>query len=359
MKKHYGVTLTDIADELNLSIYTVSRAINGLSGVSKKTRAIVLESAERHGYIPNANARDLRKGVHHSVTLLTAETSNPYYLDLISGIESVFQDKDESLLIADMAVNGKYSEANETMLLQQVLENRPGGIISTLGLSDASRQQLLDWKVPVVFVDSVPGDGKSDFSYVATDNAAASAMLGEHLSFHHYKRWLLAIYPGVWNSRFVRESGLREAAKACGAEINVLECPNDQRDACRVYEDFLANSSYHPDVTIAANNPILLGVLKALNHRNLRVPEDMPLVAFDDFAWSDLLSPKITLVAEDSHGIGARSAELLLDLIESRKEAEDKTGEPAHKHSIHESFEATLKIRESCGCVHQQADGAK
>lgn len=350
MRKKYGVTLTDLAEELNLSIYTVSRAINGLSGVSKKTRASVLEAAQRLGYIPNGNARDLRKGVHHSVTLLTAGTSNPYYLDLISGIESVFQDNDESLLIADMAVNGEYSESKETTLLQQVLENRPGGIISTLGLSDASRQQLLDWKVPVVFVDSVPGDQNSDFSYVATDNVAASSMLGRHLASHNFKRWLLAIYPGVWNSRFVRESGLRAAAKACGAQIQVLECPNDQREACKVYEDFLSTSTYNPDVTIAANNPILLGVLKALNHKGISVPSEMPLVAFDDFAWSELLSPKITLVAEDSYGIGARSAELLLDFIESRKEVKNRTDKSIREQSVHESFEATLKVRESCGC---------
>ena len=70
--KHTGVTLKDIADELNLSVYAVSRAINDLSGVSKATRAAVLKVAEDKGYIPNINARDLRKGLHHSVSLLTA-----------------------------------------------------------------------------------------------------------------------------------------------------------------------------------------------------------------------------------------------------------------------------------------------
>ena len=153
MMKRHDVTITDIAKRMGLSVYTVSRALNGLSGVSESTRASVRETANEVGYIPNVNARDLRTGTHRFITLLTAGMSNSYYLDLIDGIESVLQDKKESLFIADMAVNGRYSKENEAYLLRQVVENRPGGIISTLGLSEYSRNQLKNWNIPVVFVD--------------------------------------------------------------------------------------------------------------------------------------------------------------------------------------------------------------
>ena len=162
MMKRHDVTITDIAKRMGLSVYTVSRALNGLSGVSESTRASVRETANEVGYIPNVNARDLRTGTHRFITLLTAGMSNSYYLDLIDGIESVLQDKKESLFIADMAVNGRYSKENEAYLLRQVVENRPGGIISTLGLSEYSRNQLKNWNIPVVFVDSTPGYGDDE-----------------------------------------------------------------------------------------------------------------------------------------------------------------------------------------------------
>lgn len=357
--KHSGVTLKDLADELNLSVYTVSRAINGLSGVSETTRGTVLKAAESKGYIPNANARDLRKGLHHSVTLLTAGMSNPYYLDLISGIESVFQSRGENLFISDLAVDGHYTESSESQLLQQILETRPGGIISTLALSDSSRARLREWNLPVVFVDSVPGSSHDDFSYVTTDNKDASAKLGNHLAQHHFKKWLLAIYPAVWNSRYIRESGLKLAAQGCGAEINVLECQNDQKSTQETIERFLDANTFQPDVIIAGNNPILQGVMTALQGRKIQIPDDLALVAFDDFTWSDLLTPRITLVAEDSYGIGAKAADHMLALINQNQDREggedipDMAGDSRMAMGpIHQTIEASLKIRESCGCEH-------
>lgn len=357
MMKHTGVTLKDIADELNLSVYAVSRAINDLSGVSKTTRAAVLKVAKEKGYIPNVNARDLRKGLHHSVSLLTAGMSNPYYLDLISGIESIFQIRGENLLISDIAIDGHYSESAESLLLQHVLETRPGGIISTLGLSDSSRQRLREWKMPVVFVDSTPGSTHEDFSYVTTDNKDASNKLGNHLAGHHFKRWLLVIYPSVWNSRYIRESGLRQAAARCGAAIRVLECGNDQFSTRKALDGFLDHDKFQPDVIIAGNNPILLGIMTALQARAIEVPDDLALVAFDDFIWSDLLKPRITLVAEDSYGIGAKAAEHILALIDQKQDRKggDDDSKPDGKPQmtmgpIHQTIEASLKIRESCGC---------
>ena len=151
-----AVTITDISKRTGLSVYVISRALNGKSGVAQETRSRILKVADEMGYVPNSKAQDLRTGRNRSITLLTAGMSNSYYLDLISGIESVLQGREESLFIADLAVNGRYEEDNETSLLRRVAENRPGGIISTLGLSDRSRRMLRGWGVPTIFVDSTP-----------------------------------------------------------------------------------------------------------------------------------------------------------------------------------------------------------
>ena len=151
----------------------------------------------------------------------------------------------------------------------------------------------------------------------------AAAKLGRHLKLHHFHRWLLAIYPDTWNSRFARESGLRAAAEECGAEIRVLECGNNDVEACTEVIRFLDQNDYYPDVIIAGNNPILLGVMSALNRKSVDIPGDMALVAFDDFAWSDLVSPKITLVAEDSRFIGAKAAGIIVVAVDTPAKGAD------------------------------------
>ena len=182
----------------------------------------------------------------------------------------------------------------------------------------------------------------------------AAAKLGRHLKLHHFHRWLLAIYPDTWTSRFARESGLRAAAEECGAEIRVLECGNNDVEACTEVIRFLDQNDYYPDVIIAGNNPILLGVMSALNRKSVDIPGDMALVAFDDFAWSDLVSPKITLVAEDSRFIGAKAANYLLGQMEGKEEVnKNPDGATMRPNPIHDMIETSLKIRESCGCGGQ------
>lgn len=353
-----AVTITDISKRTGLSVYVISRALNGKSGVAQETRSSILKVADEMGYVPNSKAQDLRTGRNRSITLLTAGMSNSYYLDLISGIESVLQGREESLFIADLAVNGRYEEDNETSLLRRVAENRPGGIISTLGLSDRSRRMLRGWGVPTIFVDSTPevegvlqedsGDG---FSYVTTDNVDAAEQLGAHLNEHGFRKWLLAIYPDIWNSRYARERSLVSAATKSGAEIRVIECGNNEKDACATMLNFMDTQGYEPDVVIAGNNPILLGVMSAFQTRGVRIPVDVGLVTFDDFAWSDLLSPRITLVAENSHLIGVNAANFLLEQIEEGKEASEGDGPTMMPKPVRRMIKSSLKVRESCGCL--------
>ena len=322
-----AVTITDISKRTGLSVYVISRALNGKSGVAQETRSRILKVADEMGYVPNSKAQDLRTGRNRSITLLTAGMSNSYYLDLISGIESVLQGREESLFIADLAVN-------------------------------RSRRMLRGWGVPTIFVDSTPevegvlqedsGDG---FSYVTTDNVDAAEQLGAHLNEHGFRKWLLAIYPDIWNSRYARERSLVSAATKSGAEIRVIECGNNEKDACATMLNFMDTQGYEPDVVIAGNNPILLGVMSAFQTRGVRIPVDVGLVTFDDFAWSDLLSPRITLVAENSHLIGVNAANFLLEQIEEGKEASEGDGPTMMPKPVRRMIKSSLKVRESCGCL--------
>ena len=192
----------------------------------------------------------------------------------------------------------------------------------------------------MVFVDSPPR-GEHNFPSVTTDNYHASLLVGNHLAQHGYKNWLLLIYPDRWTTRFERERGIREAAEQCGATLEVLETENDAQSASEKLSQYLARGEALPDVLIAGNNPILLGSLNQLQQRQIAIPGDMALIAYDEFDWAPLLNPPLTVLNENSEEIGRQAAEMLIRLInqEGKGEIETQLKVPAE-----------LVIRQSCGC---------
>ena len=243
-------------------------------------------------------------------------------------------------MLGDIAVNGIYDRAQEDRMINRLIESRMAGIISTVTLQPESLTLLAKWDIPVVFVDSPPC-GEHNFPSVTTDNYHASLLVGNHLAQYDYKNWLLLIYPDRWTTRFERERGIREAAERCGATLGVVETENDAQSAADKLSQYLDRQKALPDVLIAGNNPILLGSLKQLQQRQIAIPEDMALIAYDEFDWAPLLNPPLTVLNENSEEIGRQSAEMLIQLINLEGKGEINT---------QRKVPAELVIRQSCGC---------
>ncbi len=216
-------TMRDVSRAAGLSMFTVSRALSGADGVSSESRAHVLKVARELGYVANRAAQELRKASSDSVAVITASTSNSYYLDLMSGIQRTLQPSDWTVIVGDVAVDGAYDQALEDRLTKRLIEARVAGVISTLTLTSENAKLLALWDIPVVFVDSSPPHTAPELPSVTTDNYSASLLVGQHLADHNFRDWLFLVYPARWSTRFNRERGLREAAKRHGARLVVLE----------------------------------------------------------------------------------------------------------------------------------------
>lgn len=217
------VTLRDIANAAGLSTFTVSKALNGGTGVSQKSRDHVLSVAKDLDYVPNLAAQELRGATRSSVAVITSGTANVYYLNMINGIQRAMQAANQSVVLMDIAIQGAYDPDLEDRTIQRLLEARMSGVISTLTLKPESIERLAQWDIPVVFVDLSPPEKMAYLPSVTTDNYNASLLVGEHLIEHKFTDWLFLAYPGIWSSRKDRERGLREAARRCGAELQVVE----------------------------------------------------------------------------------------------------------------------------------------
>lgn len=347
------VTLRDIADETGLSTFTVSKALNNGEGVSAKSREQVLAAARRLGYVANLAAQELRGASRSSVAVITAGTTNAYYLDMMNGIQRTMQDTNQAVVLMDIAIDEVYAENLEDRTIQRLLEARMSGVLSTLTLKPESIQRLAQWDIPVVFVDSSPPESLAHLPSVTTDNYDASLLVGEHLDQHGYRDWLLLVYPDIWSSRKERERGLREAARRCGASLQVVESVNDAEAACQTLSNALdARNGRLPEVLIAGNNPLALGALTAMRERGIVAPHDMAIVSYDDFAWAPFIEPPLTVLDERAEEIGRRAAETLLLIIAEQTKATRKgaAATPDYREEFKTQMPVGLIVRRSCGC---------
>lgn len=345
-------TMTDVSRAAGVSIWTVSRALGDGEGVSAASREAVRRVARELGYVPNRAAQELRKNSRRTVTVMTASTSNYYYIDLVQGVQRTLRASGRTAMVADLAAEGTYTPEVEDATIENLIQYRTAGVISTLTLSSRNVALLQDWDIPVVFVDSAPPSG-TDIASVTTDNYAASQDVAEHLASHGYTEWLLLMYPSRWTTRAERERGIREAAARLGANVVVIDSENDPASAAKALDRHLDSAGVTaPRAIIAGNNPMLQGTLEVLRDRRLRVPEDVALVAFDEFAWAPLLAPPLTVLDENSSHIGELAASIITRFIDRQIEAEreGKRPTPVYLTADRQEVTANLIVRQSCGC---------
>jgi LacI family transcriptional regulator len=346
-------TMRDIGRVAGVSVYTVSKALSGIDGVSAASRERVLRAARELGYVPNRAAQELRKNTRSAVAVITASTSNYYYIDMMRGIERVLRASGRTAVVADIAAEGAYSLEWERRTVQDLLRSRAAGVIATFTLSAENTQLFEDWDIPVVFVDSAPPPSATRVPSITTDNYSASTKVGDHLAGHGYPDWLFLVYPALWSSRAERERGLREAAQRHGATLRVLESDNDRESAYTTLGRYLdAPGVDVPRALIAGNNPMVHGALRAFADRGLAVPRDVAVIAYDEFPWAGLLAPPLTVLDEDSENIGSLAAQILTRLIDEQVDAERQglPPTPAYRPDDRRVLGAELIVRRSCGC---------
>lgn len=337
-------------------MYTVSRALSGADGVSEGSREQVLKVAQELGYIPNRAAQGLRKTSRDSVAIITASTSNSYYLDLMAGIQQALRPSSWTVVVGDVAVDGIYDPSLEDRMIRRLIESRTAGVISTLTLTPENTRLLSQWDIPVVFVDSSAPVDAADFPSVTTDNYNASLMVGQHLADHGYREWVFLVYPAKWSTRFDRERGLRDAARIHGANVVILESENDAASGYAKLANYMSKAGRAPQVLIAGNNPLLLGALNYFRDKQTRIPGEIAVVGYDEFAWASLIDPPITVLNESSEQIGRLAASTLSKIIDGQIEAEKRgrAASPAYLPEYQQQVPAELIIRRSCGCGADQ-----
>lgn len=329
--------MSEVARSAGVSVSTVSHVVNGTRLVAPATRAKVHRAMRLLGYRHHPIARSLAAGSHQTIGLALTAASNPYWVELIQGIDGEATRAGLNLIIVDTRDDARHEAAAVANLLAHHIEGLV--IAPAAGWKDLTLPLLRDHPVPYVIVDRI--DPVLRVDQVGVENETATAAVVDHLiSLGHTRIGMVSGIPDLSTST-ERLRGFRLAHQRADLPIDpslVVDGASTSEGGRKAALALLDHPS-PPTAVFAANNNMTIGALAAFRAAGVRVPRDLAVTAFDDFAWADLFSPGLTTVAQPSTAIGARAVQLLLRRM---------TDPAAPPQTVR--LPAEIMHRESCGC---------
>lgn len=338
-------TLHEVARAAGVSIATVSRVIHGSAGVSPKLRDRVQAAIHELGYRPSHSGRALVNRRHGALGIVFPGLYGPYYSEVIHGIEEVAVRNRLAVMILGTHLLDGSTEHVFT------LADRTDGLAMLGGsVPDDAIQDLASRGKPIVLMAQHP---MFDLPTVRVENCSSTRDLTSHLLTDHGLRRLAFLgtpqgspdvedrWRGFVDAHTALDLAPPDAPAAAGLEVGLGH---------EAGLDILSGPD-RPDGVVCANDELALGVLSAARALGVDVPNDVAVTGWDDIALSEHAHPPLTTVHQPSRELGARTARLLVDLM---------NGTTSNERSI--ELLTTPIYRRSCGCdspVHARAAPAR
>ncbi len=297
-------TMKDVAARAGVGLKTVSRVVNGESGVTPDTERRVQEAIDALGFRRNDSARVLRKGRTASVGLVLEDLADPFYGPLSRAVEEVARAHGALL------INGSSAEDpdREQELALALCARRVDGLV-VIPAGDDHRYLEPEIKagVATVFVDRPAG--RIDADTVLSDNFGGARDGVAHLIAHGHRRiGFIGDQPRI-HTAAERLRGYRAAMEDAGLPVDESWVSLGTTDAGRVRTaaETMLNGPDAVTAIFAGNNRVTVTVVRVLAGLSRQVA----LVGFDDFELADLLDPGVTVIAQDAAALGRTAAERL------------------------------------------------
>ena len=308
-------TLKQIAKDLNISVSTVSRILNGKgkeARISDATVASVLKYAEEVGYSPNLIAKGLQASQTFTIGLMVPNIANPFFALMAKNIEKWASKAQYSIILVDSDEDVE----KEKMQVKNMMSRKVDGIIvAPVGDSYQHFTTIVKQKIPLIFADRYFTD--STIPYITSDNYQGSYDATQELIANGHTR--ICLISGSSANELVQErtQGFVDALKNADIEVsedlmlgNSFSVQNGFESTKSVLQ--LKNP---PTAIFAMNNLIGFGVLRAVKELGFKIPEAVSLIIFDNHPYLSLLNPSISTVKQNSEKIGEMAVKAILKEI--------------------------------------------
>ncbi len=310
-------TLKDIAQQLGITVATVSRALKDYPDISPDTKEAVLTLAKELKYRPNPIALNLRSNRSHIIGVIIPEIVHYFFSTVISGIMEVADQAGYTVMLCQ--TNETYErEVREAGVL---LNSRVDGLL--VSLSDntqtyAHLQEFMDYDIPLVLFDRVCD--QLNVSKVIVDDYDGAYKAVEHIIQQDYQR--IALIRGVNTTSITqaRLAGYLDALRTYNIPIQdeyICECTHGLtfEEGARLARHLMQLPS-PPDAIFAVADAIAIGALMTVREMGLQVPQDLAIVGFSNWEMSAVVTPPLTSVNQPGFEMGQTATRILLEQIE-------------------------------------------
>jgi LacI family transcriptional regulator len=303
--------MRDVAKLAGVAIATVSNVLTGAKPVNRELAARVEAAVASLGYERDRAASQLRGGKTRIIAVLVPSLDNPFFTSIISGLEQAVQQHGYDLIVASSTDNA----AIERTRLAALLSWRPAGLIIVPTNDAFEGQAVLDGgHTPFVIVDRLPPGLKTDT--VSVDNRQAAMLAAHHLAaLGHSRVLVVASTLNLANIRARVEAIRQTFRKARLPPPSLLEAGHTMDMVSGRLATWMAVND-RPSAMIALTNFTTISIISWLGQHYLKIPTDMSLVGFDDYAWMQGSSPAITAVRQPVAQLGAEAWRCLRERIE-------------------------------------------
>lgn len=301
-------TIVDVAKLAGVTPTTVSRVINNRGYISEKTKNKVHEAMDQLGYQPNEIARSLTKQKSNTIGVIVPHISHPYFAKLISNLENEAAKKDYKIILC----NSKEKIEKEKQYLDMCKSNRVAGIVLCSGNVESNK--INTGNIPVVLLEKNFEDGKLG---IQCDNYQGGSFATQHLIDCGCKK--LLHFSGVIDEEMPadnREKAFIDICNKNDVEYFIKKFDINTYNQMDYYECIkeTINKIKNIDGIFASSDLIAAQVIQVCNELNIKIPQDVNLVGFDDVDISKLTTPTITTI----HQPIKEMAKLAVELIDSK-----------------------------------------
>lgn len=307
-------TIATVAERAGVAVSTVSRFLNGhyvSAGLRERLSAVIADL----GYSPSWTARNLSLGLRGSVGVLVDSSDDPWFVQLLLGIEEELVSRDCSLMLSSLELLGRYDPAR---VLDWVQGHRVDGLI--VAKSQRRDRPILraaiDARLPVVAV--VPDETATDIPVLQCNNIEAGTMAADHLVSLGHTRVAFAGGPAHAIDSKHRLRGLREGLARHRLRLDpahVYSCGGWTLDAGTALGRTLLDAPLAFTAIVFANDALALGFLRVAHERGVRVPQDVSVVGFDGVPFGALTWPSLTTIAQPMREMGRVACRRLFEAI--------------------------------------------
>ncbi len=309
-----NVTIKELANSLNLTAATVSRALNHHPRISEGTKKAVFELAEKLNYRRNHLASSLRSGKSLTIGVIIPSAEISFFGSVVHGIESIANSNGYNVLLYQSNESPEY----EIKAIESFIGAKVDGILASVSKQTFDFTHFLELKnrgIPLVFFDRTKD--ALDIPFVVVDDFKGGYLATEHLINQGYRN--IAHISGPQHLRIFEErlKGYKAALKDNKRPVvqSLIYDGDVSIEAGKKALEYFFKLKNKPDAVFAVEDFTALGVIKAAKKMMIKIPEQLGVVGFANEPFGEHITPSLSSIDQQTIKMGEAAFGLLLDLI--------------------------------------------